>query len=989
MLFYHENLDVLHVNTVPNRNYYIPCRTEENALKTDAKVYSEQVMFLNGDWNFKYYTEFSEVPENFAEVCDGFDTIPVPSVWQNHGYDRHQYVNVRYPIPFDPPYVPQENPCGVYHKTFFTKSGGRKYLIFDGVDSCFYVWLNGKFVGYSQVSHATAEFDVTDFAADGQNILAVLVFKWCDGTYLECQDKFRTTGIFRDVYLLERPDNHIFDYDVHTDIDYDMLTARIAVKMHFADGELPVKYKLFAPNGEEAASGEVNGGVISETVRKPILWNAEMPALYRLMLYCNGEIICERIGIRKIEVQNGTVMLNGKRLCMHGVNRHDSHPTKGPAVSVDDMIKDLKLMKRNNVNTVRTSHYPNAPIFPVLCDIFGMYLVAEADFESHGSFTIYGETKGAAVCADAPMFKNAVVDRHKLLYERDKNRPCVLMWSLGNESGWGEALEEGAAYLKSRDKERLVHYEDIRPPKDKPYDCSKLDVVSWMYPPAERVTEYCKEQSEKQPSEQKPCFLCEYSHAMGNGPGDLEKYYQSYKSQYFLGGCVWEWCDHVAVLGYTSDGKPKYGYGGDFGDEPNDGNFCMDGMVYPDRKPHGALGEFRNVMRPIRFEYKEGVFYATSFYDFLRADETLDVFYELSVDGKVVETYKADLPPMFPHTTVPLSLNVNIPKGHVCIRFIEKAKHDTEFYGAGHELGQQQIELSPFVPRTVNYSGDAKILSNDGNKLFIGCADCCFEFNAKSGTLSKIIRDNRSVSVKDSKFVIWRAPTDNDRYVRNKWQDAGYDRTLMKLRSMNVCERNGTVIVETDFVLNAVSLQNIISAKITWTVFGDGELAVKTDAERNADMPYLPRIGIRFTLANGFENVDYTAFGPCDNYQDKRHASWFGKFTNTVTDMHEDYVFPQENGAHGGCQELKISNGNNAVSCIALDKPFSFNVSHFTAEQLDFAKHNFELEPSKETFLYIDCAQSGVGSNSCGPELEHEYRLNSENYSYSFLIKTE
>jgi len=986
MKFYHENLDLLHINTMPNRSFYVPCATEENACRIDSKKYSEQVKLLNGEWDFCYYSDFSDLPDDFILNTASSDKIPVPSVWQNHGYDAHQYINDRYPIPFDPPYVPQNNPCGVYHKLFEAAPSEKEYIVFDGVDSCFYLWINGNFVGYSQVSHSTSEFDVTEYITQGENLLTVLVFKWCDGTYLECQDKFRTTGIFRDVYLLSRPINHIRDYTVKTVLSDDYQSAQINLSLAFSNEPLEVEYKLYSPEGSLIAEGKNENENIFISLEKPELWNAETPLLYNLVLTANGEIISERVGIRKIQVIDGVFTLNGKRVHIHGVNRHDSHPEKGPAVSVEDIINDLRIMKQNNVNAVRTSHYPNSPIFPLLCDVYGIYLIDEADMESHGSFALYGEKNGSDNCVDVPAFTKAILDRYELLYERDKNRASVIFWSLGNESGWGAATEEGAKYLKERDGQRLIHYEDRRGPKEKTSDFSNLDMQSWMYLSPQGIRNYCDEQDNKNPSERKPCFLCEYSHAMGNGPGDLEEYYQCFNSEYFIGGCVWEWCDHAALLGYNPDGKPKYGYGGDFGDKLNDGNFCMDGLVYPDRRPHSGLRELKNVMRPLRFEFKDGAFYATSFYDFLKADESISVVYELSCNGTVIERENLELPPIAPCETVKLPLKVKMPQGHAFIRFIEYAKQKTPFYDVGFELGQQQIELSQYIPEKPSFKAAAQNVSENKKVITVRNGKYEYEFDKQTGMLSRAVCTGKEILARGAQLTIWRAPTDNDRRIQNEWRAAGYDRTLCRVRSMTACEENGEVTVESDLVINAAVIENILHAKVKWTVCDDGNIIVEVDAERNCLMPYLPRFGICFSLKKGFENVEYTAMGPYDNYQDKHHSSWFGHFTDTVSEMYEDYAFPQENGAHSLCESLKITDRVNTVVFKPLDKPFSFNVSHYTAEQLDDAKHNFELSPSDETVLYIDYKHSGIGSNSCGPVLSEKYQLKEESFSYCFTL---
>lgn len=988
MQFFHEDLTKFHVGTMPNRSYYIPCKTKNNAQEMDPRHCSEQVRILNGEWEFKYYPDFSRLPESFLHWIDSGNKIPVPSVWQNHRYDRHQYINVRYPIPFDPPYVPDDNPCGVY-RTFFTVTTHMKqYLIFDGVDSCFYVWINGRFVGYSQVSHSTSEFDITNYLNNSVNELTVLVFKWSDGTYLECQDKFRTSGIFRDVYLLGRPENHIFDYRVYTELSEDLKKAQLKAEFTFIGKKQKIKYTLIAPDGTVCASDFTDDGTITLDVDNPILWNAESPQLYKLNILCNKEYITEPIGIRRIERKDGVIRLNGERLHIHGVNRHDSHPKKGPAVSVEDMIADLKLMKQNNINAVRTSHYPNSPIFPILCDYYGLYVIDEADLEMHGTSALQKEEGKnlSSFGVDDPQFTEAIMDRQRLLFERDKNRPSVIFWSIGNESGWGSATEQAAAYLHGIDPSRLVHYEDRRPPEGKQADYSNLDMYSRMYPTVEHIKEYCEEQAQKPPCDRIPAFLCEYSHAMGNGPGDLEDYYRLFKYDEFSGGCVWEWCDHVAVLSYKNDYTPKYGYGGDFGDELNDGNFCVDGLVYPDRRPHSGLRELKNVMRPIRFEFEDGKLYATSFFDFIFADEYVNVYCEISADGIVKATQELKLPKLKPHTRTPVELETEIPKGHAFIRFVETAKKSSESYPEGFELGQQQIELSDYEPKKlIPYVGSYETEENE-SYITVSVCNKTYSFSKQTGMLASVLYNGEETLATSSLLSLWHAPTDNEMYAVNAWRKAGYDRTFQKLRSMELEKRKDRVRVVTKLVLNAETVQNILDAEIVYTIAENGRLAVNVNVKRNTAFPYLPRLGIRFMLAAGFENVEYTAYGPFDNYQDKRYASYFGNFKDTVTNMFEDYLYPQENGAHRGCERLQISDKKIALVCTPLDRPFSFNISHYTVEEITSAKHNFELRPSKISELYIDYDHSGIGSNSCGPPLPERYKLSAESYSYGFEI---
>ena len=577
----HENPDVLHVGTCQNRSYFLPKAPEDGEEST-------RVCLLNGTWSFRYFDSFLDVfPEGSeGEICfdeEDMDEIEVPSCWQNAGYDRHQYTNVRYPFPYDPPYVPDENPCGLYLRRFYMNAEDltqKNYLNFEGVDSCFYLWINEQFAGYSQVSHSTSEFDITDLLNEGENSVAVLVVKWCDGSYLEDQDKLRMSGIFRDVYLIRRPLAHIRDYFVKTTVSDDLSHADIRVEMDFI-GLPDVTAELYDAEGallESTAGAEPNFAL-----ENPHLWNAEDPYQYTIVFRTADEVIEQKVGISKIEIRDSVLYFNNVKIKLRGVNRHDSDPVTGYTISREQAKRDLFLMKQHNINAVRTSHYPNAPWFLQLCSEYGFYVIAEADIEGHGAAAQtggYGMDEYADNALN-PIFDKAIMDRIQRSVIRDKNNACVLMWSYGNETGWGPSFEKAGAWVREYDPSRLTHYEntyyDARGHKN---DLSSLTTESRMYSAPEWIDEYMVD-----PKYTKPLVLCEYIHAMGNGPGDAEQYQQLImKYDRFMGGFVWEWCDHAVYGGTTPDNRDIFRYGGDFGEYPHDGNFCMDGLVYPDAR---------------------------------------------------------------------------------------------------------------------------------------------------------------------------------------------------------------------------------------------------------------------------------------------------------------------------------------------------------------------------------------------------------------------
>ncbi|MCL2056064.1 MAG: beta-galactosidase, partial [Oscillospiraceae bacterium] len=637
---YHENPKSLHVGCAPNRSYYIPCRTKEEAA-TGIREHSSRMIMLGGAWDFLYCPSPHHVPEGAVSPeydRGGFDTIPVPSVWQNHGYDRHQYTNVRYPIPFDPPFVPTLNPCGLYARaiTLDLEQGSRYYLNFEGVDSCFYLYINGIEAGYSQVSHSTSEFDVTKHLRRGENTIAVLVLKWCDGTYLEDQDKLRTSGIFRDLYLLVRPEAHLRDYFVHTSIQGE--NAVISVEFDYTGPVCDTFCTLTDPSGKEIGRDRAENRKISFTVENAQLWSPERPALYSLLIEAGGEAILQAVGIREIKAENGIVLFNGVPVKMKGVNRHDSDPYTGPAISIAQAVRDLAIMKAHNINAIRTSHYPNAPWFVQLCDYYGFYVIDESDVEAHGGVELIGGSRSEtySIIAMDERFDKPILDRVQRNVIRDKNSPSVVIWSMGNEAGWGPSFEKAGRWIKEYDPSRLVHYEGENNPKsDYVQDRSMLDVRSRMYAPVEWVDEFFSSEE----GGRKPFVQCEFIHAMGNGPGDAEEnYLQMQKYPGYFGQFVWEWCDHSVYMGKTPDGRHKFFYGGDFGEFPHDGNFCMDGLVYPDRTPHTGLLEYKNVIRPARAALCEGGVSITNMMDFTDLGDYLMVDYEVTQNEEALRS---------------------------------------------------------------------------------------------------------------------------------------------------------------------------------------------------------------------------------------------------------------------------------------------------------------------------------------------------------------
>ncbi|MBQ4363372.1 MAG: glycoside hydrolase family 2, partial [Oscillospiraceae bacterium] len=760
-MVFHEDPQQLHTGTLTDHCYFIPFAKGTDAFAGREK--SSRFELLNGEWDFSYYESIIDMPDDFISCADG-KTIPVPSNWQLHGYDRPQYTNVCYPITFDPPFVPDDIPVGVYGRDYIYKPDGlRKILCFEGADSCIYLYINGKFAGYSQVSHHTSEFDITDMLTAGVNRITAAVLKWCDGTYLEDQDKFRLSGIFRDVYVLSRPEKRLENYRIVSEPDSTMTKGILKVTIE----GVPAKLRLY--EGERLiCEGDVSEGKpFEKTIDDVKLWTAETPFLYRLEIETDEELIGERVGFRKVEITDGIFRINGRHVKLFGVNRHDSYPDTGYYADMERMRKDLTLMKRHNINAVRTSHYPNAPEFYRLCDELGFYVIDEADLESHGCCEVYNDFKwsyengynGIALIAKDKQFRGAILDREKLLVTRDVNRPCVVIWSLGNESGYGENLREGAKLIKSLDSTRHVHYESTHKLDDTSDDV--LDMVSEMYTSPEGIRKFLERDDEK-----RPFVLCEYCHAMGNGPGDLEEYHDVFmESDRLMGGLVWEWADHAVILGHTEYGRIKYGYGGDSGERHNDGNFCMDALCYPDRTPHTGLLELKQVYRPVRVSLGKSPdsFIISSLLRFIDAGEYLDCRWEITYDGgKSAEgSLSFTVPPMgTAHITIPEAAGRS--DSDTYIRFIFTAKNGYSCFENGDEVCFDQIKIFTAQKKPYPVTDKAPVTTVTPLVYSVTAGDISYSFNRRTAQFDKICVNGEDILAAPMQYNFFRAPVDND-----------------------------------------------------------------------------------------------------------------------------------------------------------------------------------------------------------------------------------
>ena len=982
---YHQSTETLHVGCEKPRAYFVPfpcgCASK-NAERGESTFFKS----LCGEWNFKFFKSVNDVCDLSTEDSD---KLTVPMSWQmalGRGYDVPNYTNVNYPIPYDPPFVPDENPCGLYSRKFTVPAamaGKKIYLNFEGVDSAFYVWVNDEFAAYSQVSHMTSEIDVTSLVHAGENEIKVLVLKWSDGTYLEDQDMWRMSGIFREVYLLFRDETHIRDIFVHCGLDDSFTDADFTADVDVT-GKATVEWTLDCPCGETISSGKCDvdesGKIVVPTIKNAKLWSDEEPNLYTLTLHCGNEYITLPIGARRVEIKDGCVVINGKKVKAKGVNRHDSHHLLGHATPVEHMVRDIMIMKAHNVNMVRTSHYPNDPRFTALCDKYGLYVCDETDLETHGARPWYALSR-------SPEWEGEYVDRVQRMVERDKNHPCVIFWSLGNESGWGQNHVAMHTWIKSRDTSRIVHYEGANYDyNDGKYLRDVTDIESRMYPSPTWCDNYCKA-----PERDEPLFLCEYSHAMGNGPGDLRDYWEVIEANdNFFGGCVWEFIDHSVAIG-DKYGDPSFTYGGDFGDHPNDGNFCVDGLVYPDRRVHTGLEELKQAIMPVAVrEVKPGTV-AIKSRRYFKSMNDISMAWTVKVDSKAVKSGvhpNLDIAPEAEEVFEIVPENELPAHGTVTLDLSFRQNKPTEWADVGYEVGfaqfiyerAEKIKAAPAL-----YPVE---LCENREEYTVTVGETVYKISKFSGMITDICDNGEHLITKPVVPQIWRAPTDNDRNVQWDWRNSSIHNAKVKCYSTEVvkADENEAVILS-KISLAAAPNEVVLRADVTYTVkYGMG-IKIACDVKWNIQKKHYPRFGMRLTMPEGAEQMRYFGYGPNESYVDKRLASKLGEYKSTVTENYEPYVFPQENSSHWGCRWADVhtvaGHGFLFTSC----EPFSFNASHFSPEQLTETRHHYELKREPETTVMLDMRMDGIGSNSCGPELAEKYRFNETEFSSSVTIK--
>ena len=940
------------------RFYEDPQKTSENRLAPRSNYIPfgiSEYTSLNGEWRFSYFSRDIDVPKTIEK----WDTIPVPSCWQLHGYENPNYVNTNYPYPCDQPYVPDDNPCGIYERDFeVEKKWGKLYFVLEGVSSCAIVSLNDQYVGFTQGSRLKAEFDITEYVREGKNTIRVKVLKWCCGSYLEDQDCFRYNGIFRDCYLLARPNGHIFDVDVRSQDN----------KKIIAVSDRAAKITLLDADGNAIDAAE-NTEKAEFTLDSPILWNAEKPYLYTVRFERDGETIERKVGLRTIAISDkGELLINGTSVKLRGVNHHDTSKYRGWCMSEEELKRDLLLMKSLNMNCVRTSHYPPMPCFVDLCDELGLYVVLETDIETHGFLSRYPNVpyRFDVESSDWPCtddkWEGEYVERMQRAVEAFKNNSSVIMWSTGNESGHGKNHISMIKWARSKNDGRLIHAEDA----SRYNKTENIDVYSMMYPSPEWIEEYLNNKENKL-----PLYLCEYAHAMGNGPGDVYQYNELMdKYPNFIGGCVWEWADHVSCV----DGVQKYG--GDFeGELTNDGNFCCDGMVFADRSFRSGTLEIKAAYQPIKTCFDNGKFKITNRFDFTDLEE-FDLSYTVESDGETVEAKKIELS-LSPHSECEIEIKYPTLKCRygAYISFT-LSKDGVEYAKTQHALPFEKIvEDKGERSANVTENGDFLTFSGEGFE---------YVFSKHYASFISIKVDGEGQIAAMPALTAQRASIDNERYVRDFW----YNDSTFKGENIDVlfskvysCElQNGKIVAECSIA--GISRKPFFRYTLEISVFEDGRIdkTVKGQVRENAF--WLPRLGYEYCLPLSSSDFEYFGMGPCDNYCDLNHCAYYGMYESSADKEYVPYVRPQEHGNHTGVKMLKIGK-----LIFSTDKKFEINVSNYSTKALEKAQHTDELESDGFVHLRVDYKNSGVGSNACGPSLAEEFRLKEKDIEFSYSIK--
>ncbi|MEI8315257.1 MAG: glycoside hydrolase family 2 TIM barrel-domain containing protein [Verrucomicrobiota bacterium] len=973
-------------NRLSPRAFFTPY-PDETSARTFDRTNSPWFKLLNGNWKFHFAPTPAEAPVSFKDVT-GWADIPVPSCWQMHGYGRPHYTNVQFPFPVDPPHVPTENPTGTYVRDFFVGddwNGRQIRLRFEGVDSAFHVWINGREVGFSKGSRLPAEFDVTKLVRTGNNQIAVRVVQWSDGSYMEDQDMWWLSGIFRDVCLIAMPATHIADIHVHAP----------------ADGKLKVNTTLAGDTAGCKVTTKLldhAGHVVKP--QPPRLWSAEDPYLYTLLVTLKDaagnvlEVVPQSIGFRTVEIQGDRFLVNGVAIKLKGVNRHETHPDLGRVMTMEAMVKDLLLMKQHNINAIRTSHYPDDPRFYDLCDYYGFYVIDECDLETHGFSAIEG---WAGNPTEDPRWETACVDRMERMVHRDKNHPCIIMWSLGNEAHFGCNHIAMAKRARQLDSSRPIHYEGD-------YDLKTADVFSQMYTHVDNVITIGHGTDEEIKTKlnqkgngyaSKPFVLCEYAHAMGNGPGGLLEYWDAiYNSDRLMGGFIWEWADH-GLRQRTADGQECFVYGGDFGDVPNDGNFVCDGLVFPDRTPSPGLTEYKKVIEPVKVEKVGDQFRITNRYDFINLDH-LQLSWNVTVAGAVIQAGTAKILSIPGRKSKLISIPFDKPADAACLNLSFTLTADTPWAACGHEIAWAQFELPAKLkaPVIVAKTGPALKLVNSGNAIAITGANFVVNFDKIHAVLTGWQHDGVILLQTGPRLNFWRATTDNDRaswgqqQYAKAWQAARLDMLQHRTDGVTIEQLDaGTVRIVAKTRIAPPVLSIGFECDYTYTITGDGQITIEVHGipRGTALPPTLPRLGLQLTLPTAFDQVQWFGRGPGEAYRDTKQAQRRGLWQATVDELYTPYVFPQENGNRTDVSWVKFADLAGRGICFA-GLP-NFSAHRYTTLDLENAKHTTDLVKRDFITVSLDHEHNGIGTGSCGPGPWEQHQLKPAEFRFALCLR--
>ncbi len=1026
-----QDPEIIGVNKLPAHSLLVPFAKQP--IYGEANESSPFLMMLNGDWSFRLITNPLETPTEFSNIDfiqNGWDKIPVPSYWQTKGYGTPIYTNQRHPFPVNPPNVPSNgNETGLYRHAFNVPEhwDNQQIIIhFAGVQSAMDLWINGKYVGYSQGSMTPAEFNITDYLNTGENLLAVRVIRWSDGSYIENQDFWRLSGIFRDVFLYAQPQNAIADVVVNTTFNSDYTESEISIRgeLAFTESAIPkIRIMLLNDQGDKVFEKEANVFAkekllrfeLAEKVKNPKLWSAETPNLYQLVYTVNDEAYYHhRIGFRDVKIANGQLWVNGQSIYIKGVNRHEHDPYNARTVSREQMVQDVILMKQHNFNAVRMAHYPSHPYFLEVCDEYGLYVLNEANVESHYLWQNMNESPVLF-----PEWRKAIVDRGVSMVKRDRNHPSVIIWSLGNESGDGPNMRAMADTIRSLDPaNRPIHYESKALKRPLSFEgvgffgklARMISALKWskalteydfnaaMYPTLDRLKQMA-ELDEKE----RPILICEYSHAMGNSNGHFKEYWDLFESHpRMIGGFIWDWIDQ-GLAKHTDNGQPYFAYGGDFGDEPNDKDFCLNGVVFPDRKPKPALAEVKKVQQYIKFSNfnpANGSLTLENAYSFIN----LDGFYlqwELAENGIAINGDRLDLPNVQPNKQSEVKVPLVKPEVKNGARYFlnlsVRLKDDQNWADRGFEVAKQQIEL----PWEIEGEKQNELTSNplaieeDESSIVISGHEFSIEFSKQTGTIAEWIANGKLIAQNGPTVNLWRAPTSNDlgtdfnpdprfTFHANIWKKYGLDSLQVTELGIQVVNEGPKVKVVTKQQLKGHKSK--FSAIITHLVNANGEVDInlKVMVDSPNKKLNLPRVGIVMELPKGFNMVQWLGRGPHENYRDRSYAAHWGLYKKTVDEMVTPYVKSQENGNRFDVDQVIVSNDTIGVKVDG--SSFCFSIHPYTLETLTKASHTPDLELSASNYLYIDLFQNALGSENFFYNYLDEYIEKGRSFELEFTI---